>query len=335
MRFGLPALALTFATLMTAGAAPASAGVLTGTFHQGSGGAKVSGLTRARLAIFVGEGLSTTSISVGLTFRNATGTATAEDEVGTLGAAMECGPKLGTCAIDDNGELGTYGRVDLTFTATRPLTTQTLRCASTNAVLGTMVTRKGVVTGTLRLATKSAKLGTIRNTGPERRVPVSIPFVVKRFTYNGAGCPVEPSSCAERVHVRQNDLAIQVSRAYTGTKRGTAYFTRDLPSSVPGVERSVTVTAEGTGSAALTVQTKATLATASVGMTTSSPFVTGSLGMTGSSDLFTVSDFGCDATERSGTLVGTLTWRTPGRAKTIKAVSSPATITRLLGTVAS
>jgi hypothetical protein len=321
-------------TLIAGGAAPATAGVLTGTYLQGSGGAKVSGLTRARLTIFTAEGLSTTSLSVALAFRNAAGTATAEDEVYVTGADLACGPKLATCTVDDNGRLGSYGRVDLMFTATRPLRTRTLFCEWSDTVIGSEVTRKGVVTGTLRLATKSQKLGTIRNNGPDRRVPVSIPFLVRRSTYNGAGCPATAEGCAQRVYLRQTDLAIQASRAYTGAKRGTTSFARDLPSSVPGVERSITVTAAGAGNAALTVQTKATLATASLGMTISSPFVTGTVSLTGTSDLLSGALFGCDATERSAVLTGSLTWRTPGRTKVTQAVSSSATITRLLGTIA-
>lgn len=333
IRLALPAAVLALATLIP-GAAPVSAGVLTGTVLSGSGTATVSGLTRARLEVYATSSFGTTHMGATLKFRNATGTATVHDDVSLTGGALVCTQQLDSCTIDDEGVLDPYGRLDLAFAATGPKVKRDLTCFGSSTVYGTSVRRQGVLTGTLRVATKSKKLGTIRNSGTGHRVPATVPFTVQRTTYNGAGCPNVKASCAQRVMLEVEDFRIQAYRAYTGAKAGSTFYVRALPSLAPDVERSVAVGAEGTGGGALAVQTKATLLSASIGMAISSPFVTGNLGWTSSSDLISAPRFGCAATFRTGQLAGTLTWRTPGRPKVVQAISETATVTHLLGTLA-
>lgn len=334
IRLGVPLAVLTLASLLLGSAAPASAGVLTGTVLGGTGEAKVSGLTRARLEVFATTSFGNTSIGVTLTFRNATGTATGYDEVNLTGGALVCSQQLDSCTIDDQGGLDPYGRVDLAFTATGPKVKRDLTCFGSSTVYATSVRRKGVLSGTLRVATKSKKLGTIRNSDTGHRVPATVPFTIDRTTYNGTGCPAIKATCAERVTLQTEDFRIQASRDYTGAKRATTYYYRTLPSLVPDVDRFVAVSAHGTAGAALAVQTKASLMGATFGMAISSPYLSGDLEWTASSDLLSTVRFGCDATERTGGLSGTLTWRTPGRPKVVTAVSEIATATHLLGTVA-
>lgn len=322
-------------TVVLVGAvAPASAGIVTGTFLSGTGSTPVSGLTRTRLEVFAASSPQGATIGLDLAFRNAGGTAVATDTLQLNAGKVSCTAQLTSCTIDDQGGLGTYGRIDLAFTATGPKVKRNVVCFGTDIVYATEVARKGVLSGTLRLDTKSKKLGTIRNRGTGTRVAASIPFRMKRTVYNGSGCPTSAVTCGERIMVGSEDFTVQASRTYTGTKRGQTFLVRTLPSADPDIDRTVTVSAEGAGTAALTVQTKSTIETATFGLGISAPFLSGSVVATGTSDLFTVKRFGCDAHERSVTFAGTLTWRTPGRPKVTKPVAQSGSIIHLLGTVA-
>ena len=322
----LTAGALVGSVLTGAGALPAAAGVPVGTYFEGAARQPVVGLPGMTLSMYASDlGGPTGNLGLVLRKANAAKSAWAEDQWAVAGD-VGCTIKLGSCTIDDTGNLGTYGRIDLTFSATKAATKHDLVCFGSDVVYAKQLRRTGVLTGTLRLSTKSTKLGTIRNGVGAHRVKATIPITMRRTTYTGAACPAT-TACEPAAWLNgQSYRATGFRRLPTG--RGRTGYVRDVASAVPEVERTWYVYADGAGAAALSLSTATTLAAASLGTDLSAPFVTGTATFDATAAKTSTTHLGCDAESRTGELDVHLTWHMPGRAKVQQVGVLPAELIR-------
>jgi hypothetical protein len=108
------------------------------------------------------------------------------------GPTMSCTSALGACTLSDAGTMGTFGHMNLAFSAAHPATVAPVTC--NGVVTGHTTSRKGVLTGTLRLITGTTYFGTIRNGGSGTHTSASIPATATKSASNGKACGTG-SSC--------------------------------------------------------------------------------------------------------------------------------------------
>lgn len=247
--------------------------------------------------------------------KNTAGTGRAELVTRTDDAQLECTVKLKSCVLSDGATLGTYGVLDMVFTATGPRTAKELTCNGSDTIRAIEYRRKGVLSGKLRIDTKTDLIGVVRAGTGAHRVPASIPTTVTQLVRTGADCPdVPPAPCPEEVLVSVGTIID--APGLSASRRVAAGPTRvrwnaPLSSSVAGVSRRQIIDVRSPADA-LAINSLSTLNSATLEISGGAPFLDGGLIFAASAPKESAFVLTCDTAEkREGGVLPSVTVKFP------------------------
>jgi hypothetical protein len=247
--------------------------------------------------------------------KNSDGTGRAALVTRTDTSTLDCTVSLKSCVLSDEASLGTYGVMDLTFTATAPRTAKERKCAGSDTIRAIEYRRKGVLSGKLRVDTKIDLVGVVRAGTGAHKTPASIPTTVTRVVPTGAECPkVPPAPCVEEVSVSVSTTLgapslNAVRRVAGGPTR--VRWNEPLDASVPAVNRYQFVEAKSPASA-LSVNSLSTLNSATLEISGGAPYLDGGLLFAATSPKEDAFVLGCDtAVKREGGVLPSITVKFP------------------------